>query len=76
MADICGEQDTSPRHARTYGDLAGLYRQVREERIRALTAFRLDVANGDFPGDGETAGLDAAELDEFMERLAQEAHNV
>lgn len=72
MADICGEQDTSPRHARTYGDLAGLYRQVREERIRALTAFRQDVATGAFPSAGETAGLDPAELDVFRERLERE----
>jgi len=71
MADICGEMDNRPRHARAYGDLAGLYRQVREERVRALSAFRQDIASGAFPAEGEVATLDPNELESFRERLTK-----
>lgn len=70
MADICGESESRPRHARAYGDLASLNRRVREERVRALQAFRADVASGGFPGDGETAGIEAGELERFVQRVA------
>ena len=69
MEDICGEKDTSPRHARAFGNLARLYRQIREERIAAVTAFREAAIAGDFPGADETAAIDDGELQGFLDRL-------
>ena len=69
MEDICGDNESPPRHARAYGDLAGLRRQFREARVAALKAFRADAMGGAFPADEETAGIEAAELERFVQRL-------
>lgn len=69
MSDVCGEEERSPRHARTYGRLAELHRQIREERVRALTAFRQDVESGAYPGPGETVDAPAGEVDAFRDRI-------
>lgn len=70
MADICGETERIPRHARSYGDLGALYAQIDEERVKALTDFRVDVGDGLFPAEDETAKIDADELERFVEGLA------
>lgn len=69
MEDICGEKESAPRHARAFGNLARLYRQIREERIAALKDFRTASMDGSFPAEAETAGIDAGELERFRERL-------
>lgn len=68
-SDICGEGPGTPRHARVYGDLAALQRQIIDERVKALTAFRTDVTTGAFPDATEVAGIEAAELASFVENL-------
>ncbi len=67
--DICGESAHVPRHARAYGDLAALYEQIGQERRRALSAFRADVAAGRFPDDTEVARIDEREMSEFIAAL-------
>jgi len=69
QSDICGESARVPRHARAYGDVASLKRRIVEERVQALAAFRADVLNGSFPGDGEVGRIDAVELARFVESL-------
>ena len=69
QSDICGESERKPRHARAYGDVASLKRQIAEERVRALSAFRTDVLNGKFPNENEVGSIDAAELARFVETL-------
>jgi len=64
--DIVGESERVPRHARVYGDVAALQRRIAEERVRALSAFRADVASGAFPNDGEVGRIDADELARFI----------
>ena len=71
MQDICGDDDASPRHARAYADLAGLRRQIREERVRALTEFRADSLAGEFPSHQQSVGMDEREHEEFLNRLEQ-----
>ena len=71
-SDICGESERLPRHARAYADLAALHRQIEETRVRALTAFRDDVAQGGFPSATEISRIDAAELDAFVTALGSE----
>lgn len=68
-SDICGEAARLPRHARAWGDLASLNRQVREERVRALSGFRADVASGGFPASSETASISPDELDKLRRSL-------
>ena len=72
MEDICGDGDDPPRHARAYADLAGLRRRIREERVRALRAFREDALCGGFPGDAETVDIDPREMEGFLDRLDRE----
>ena len=66
-SDICGESTRTPRHARAYGNLAALYSQVATERVRALSAFRADIASGGFPNQSEVGQIDANELRRFAE---------
>ena len=70
--DICGESERLPRHARAYGDLAILHRQVEAERVRALTAFRADVQAGGFPSEAEVSRVDSSELAGFISALDRE----
>ncbi len=66
--DICGE-GRLPRHARAYADLASLYAEIAEERVRALSAFRADVASARFPAEGEIVMATEEELTKFVEAL-------
>jgi 3-methyl-2-oxobutanoate hydroxymethyltransferase len=70
-SDICGESPRLPRHARNYADFAGIYANIREERVRALSEFRADVASGSYPGDAETAQVKEDELTKFINGLGE-----
>ncbi len=64
-SDVCGESPRTPRHARAYGDVAALQRQIAAERVKALAAFRADVMSGGFPSDTEVSRIADAELAAF-----------
>lgn len=66
--DICGEGRV-PRHARAYADLKALYTQIDQERVRALTEYRADVAAGEFPAASEVVMAADAEMAEFVAGL-------
>jgi 3-methyl-2-oxobutanoate hydroxymethyltransferase len=68
-SDICGEAARLPRHARAWGNLARLHKEVRDERIAALSGFRSDVASGKYPAEAEVAGIAEMELAQFRARL-------
>jgi 3-methyl-2-oxobutanoate hydroxymethyltransferase len=70
ISDICGESEHIPRHARTYADLGALHRQIQEQRVEALRAFRADVEQGAFPDENEIATIDPAEFATFVAALA------
>jgi 3-methyl-2-oxobutanoate hydroxymethyltransferase len=59
VADLLGLGDWLPRHARRYADL-------RTTISEAASAFAADVAAGTFPGEEQTARMDAAVLDEAV----------
>jgi 3-methyl-2-oxobutanoate hydroxymethyltransferase len=42
---------------------------VRDERVRALSGFRADVASGGYPSEAETAGIADDELGKFRTEL-------
>ena len=69
IEDLCGENPDPPRHARAFGNLARLHRQIQEERIAALTAFRQASKEGQFPAAAETVSIDPAELEAFLAKL-------
>jgi 3-methyl-2-oxobutanoate hydroxymethyltransferase len=69
--DIVGESPRVPRHARAYGDVAALQQRIRDERVRALQAFKADVVNGSFPADGEVGRIDPQELAAFIATLGE-----
>lgn len=68
-SDICGESARTPRHARVYGDVGGLQAQIAAERVRALSAFRADVAAGGFPTESEVSQIADDELEAFRASL-------
>jgi 3-methyl-2-oxobutanoate hydroxymethyltransferase len=72
-ADICGDSDRLPRHARAWGDLGSLRRQIVAERRRAFAAFRADVGTGTFPGAAESVGLSPDTLDKVLRRRTPSA---
>jgi len=65
-SDICGESPRTPRHARTYADLAGMYAAITRERVRALSAFRQDVLAGSFPSVDEVVTADEDVVRRFI----------
>lgn len=61
VTDMLGLGEWQPRHSRRYADL-------RTTISDAARAFAADVASGTFPGEAETARMDAAVLDEALRR--------
>ncbi len=59
VSDLLGLGDWLPRHARRYADL-------RTTIADAARSFASDVASGAFPGEEQTARMDAAVLDEAL----------
>jgi len=72
QSDIVGESPRVPRHARAYGDVAALQQQIRDERVRALAAFKADVERGGFPVAGEVGDIDPTELARFVDSFGGE----
>jgi 3-methyl-2-oxobutanoate hydroxymethyltransferase len=70
--DICGEQPTSPRHARAFGNIHALNEQIRQERLRALLAFKESAMSASYPAPDEQATLSDLELREFARRMVSE----
>jgi 3-methyl-2-oxobutanoate hydroxymethyltransferase len=68
-SDICGESSKQPRHAQAWGDLARLYKAVREERVRALSGFRAAVASAEFPTSKQIVEIPERELADFRLQL-------
>lgn len=69
MSDICGESERIPRHGRAYANLASLHLQLQEERIKALHAYRADVAAKRYPSDGEVVSVDDTVLARFIDAM-------
>ena len=67
--DICGEQPTSPRHARAFGNIHALQEKIRAERRAALAAFRAAAEAGDYPAKAETAAISDGEFEAFADML-------
>jgi 3-methyl-2-oxobutanoate hydroxymethyltransferase len=68
--DILGEtKGRIPRHSRVYDNFAAEYARLQDRRVQAFSAFRADVAGGDFPGPSERVTLkpdEEAALADFL----------
>ena len=69
MEDVCGENSTHPKHARTFGDIFKLKELIKQERISALKKFHYSSINGEFPSKEEIAKIEESEYDSFVEKL-------
>ncbi|MDC1287535.1 3-methyl-2-oxobutanoate hydroxymethyltransferase [Gammaproteobacteria bacterium] len=69
LEDICGDVENPPRHARAFGDLRTIRKQLASKRIHALSAFQQAVVNGEFPGTAESVSMPENEYAELLETL-------
>ena len=72
VADVCGdesEEDSPPKHAHAFGNIGRLRRQLREERIGALTEFHQEVRQGNFPYPATNITMKPGEKNRFLEAL-------
>jgi 3-methyl-2-oxobutanoate hydroxymethyltransferase len=69
MEDICGDNPDPPRHARAFGDLLSIRKQLSEERLRAVTAYKTAVEDGSYPGAGNAIVMPTPELEKLREAL-------
>lgn len=69
MNDLCGETENPPRHARAFGNLREKYKELHQERISALGAFKAASLEGSFPTAMETPSLPEAEFHAFKNAL-------
>jgi 3-methyl-2-oxobutanoate hydroxymethyltransferase len=67
--DVCGESERLPRHARAWGDLGRLHREIAAMRRQALAAFRAEVSAGTYPGPAEQVAMEPQEWAAFIDRL-------
>ena len=68
--DICGEDEKKFRHARSFGNIYKLKKQIQVERISALTSFKEAVANKNFPNEKEIVKISDDEFKKFMELIS------
>lgn len=72
IADICGEaseEDKPPKHAHAFGDLARLHKQIYDERVDALSAFKSEVTKKNFPYPETNISMHPDEKEKFLEAL-------
>lgn len=69
MEDICGDVENPPRHAKAWGDVLSLRKQIAAERDRALQGFRDDVQFGAFPDAAHSVAMLPGEEAKLLEAL-------
>ena len=69
LVDICGETENPPAHAKAFGDLRSIRKQLADERRRALSNYRTDVISGSYPDATTSVSMLPKELDKFISAL-------
>lgn len=69
MEDICGDVENPPRHAKAWGDVLTLRKQIAAERGKALSGFRSDVQSGAFPDAAHSVAMLPGEEVKLLEAL-------
>lgn len=69
MSDLCGDTENPPRHAKAFGDVGSIRKQLMAERSKALSGYRAAVMDGSFPDAATSVSMPTAELEKLKEGL-------
>ena len=69
MSDLCGDTSNPPRHAKAFGDVGSIRKQLAAERAKSLKGYRDAVMDGSFPDAATSVSMSASELDKLKEGL-------
>lgn len=69
LADISGDGENPPRHAKAWGDVLSLRKQIEAERAKALDGFCAEVASGAFPHEPHQVPMRGGEAEKLREAL-------
>ena len=72
MEDICGENETQPRHAKVHTTLCNMRAGIEVERIRVLKSWRNTGHSGAFPAPQSTIAVNPDELGHFRDKLERQ----
>ena len=68
--DICGEHENIPKHARTFGNVLKLKKDIYKERVSSLKNFKNSVENQTFPSEKELINIGKEELEKFKDLIS------
>ncbi|MEO9825868.1 MAG: 3-methyl-2-oxobutanoate hydroxymethyltransferase [Paracoccaceae bacterium] len=71
MSDLCGDTENPPRHAKAFGDVGTIRKQLAAERLKALGGYRGAVMDGSFPDAATSVAMPKPELEKLKESLAK-----
>ena len=69
MSDLCGDTENPPRHAKAFGNVGTIRKQLNAERNKALNGYRTAVMDGSFPDAATSVSMPEDELDKLKEGL-------
>jgi len=72
--DIVGETKNikMPRHAKSWGDGNKILNKLNKERSKAISGFKTDVQNNNYPNPKHTISMNDGELDKLINELKKE----
>ena len=68
--DICGEHNEIPRHARAFGNILDLKKQIYKERVKSIKGFKEAVESQSFPKKNELGNRNEDELEKFKRLIS------
>ena len=69
--DICGEHENIPRHARAFGNILKLKKELYKERVNSIKGFKTAVENHTFPESNELVNIKEKELEKFKKLISK-----
>lgn len=69
LSDLCGDTENPPRHAKAFGDVRSIRKQLAAERSKALAGYRSAVMDGSFPDAATSVSMPPSELEKLKEGL-------
>ena len=69
MEDICGENETLPRHSKSYTNLRKMRQDIEIERVKALKEFVIESKKGLFPTNKHSVNVDLTILEDFLKKI-------
>lgn len=69
MEDLGGDVENPPRHAKAFGNMLSIRKELNAERGRALRAFCSAVQDRSFPDEAHSVAMPAQEHDKLCEAL-------